>query len=37
MITDVQLANGVNLLGVVIFALIVLYHYISVNQTTKRR
>ncbi|XP_065225433.1 dolichyl-diphosphooligosaccharide--protein glycosyltransferase subunit 4 [Planococcus citri] len=31
MITDVQLAVFANLLGIVLFLLVVLYHYVSVN------
>jgi hypothetical protein len=37
MVTDTQLATFVNLLGVAIFALIVLYHYVAVNQGRKLR
>jgi hypothetical protein len=31
MITDVQLAVFANVLGVTIFLLVVLYHYVNVN------
>ena len=31
MITDVQLAVVANMLGVTVFLLVVLYHYISAN------
>jgi len=37
MITDTELASFVNLLGVVIFGLIVVYHYVAVNQPAKQR
>ena len=37
MITDTQLASFVNLLGVMVFLLIVVYHYVAVNQPVKRR
>ena len=37
MITDTQLASFVNLLGVLVFLLIVVYHYVAVNQPVKRR
>nr|XP_018898386.1 PREDICTED: dolichyl-diphosphooligosaccharide--protein glycosyltransferase subunit 4 [Bemisia tabaci] len=33
MITDVQLAVFANVLGVSLFLLVVLYHYISANHT----
>jgi len=35
MITDVQLAIFANVLGVSLFLLVVLYHYISVNNPKK--
>jgi hypothetical protein len=35
MITDVQLAIFANALGVTLFLLVVLYHYISVNNIKK--
>lgn len=35
MITDVQLAIFANVLGVTIFVLVILYHYISVNNPKK--
>ncbi|KAH9529194.1 oligosaccharyltransferase [Dermatophagoides farinae] len=34
MITDVQLAIFANILGVTLFLLVVLYHYIAVNSST---
>lgn len=36
MITDVQLAVFANVLGVTIFLLVVLYHYVSVNGGSTR-
>jgi len=35
MITDIQLAIFANVLGVSLFLLVVLYHYISVNNPKK--
>ena len=35
MITDVQLAIFANVLGVSLFLLVVLYHYVSVNNPRK--
>ncbi|CAL1529015.1 unnamed protein product [Lymnaea stagnalis] len=35
MITDVQLAIFANGLGVLLFLLVVLYHYVSVNNVKK--
>uniref|UniRef100_T1J9B9 Dolichyl-diphosphooligosaccharide--protein glycosyltransferase subunit 4 n=1 Tax=Strigamia maritima TaxID=126957 RepID=T1J9B9_STRMM len=37
MITDMQLAVFANLLGVSLFLLVVLYHYVSVNNPKKSR
>ena len=37
MISDSQLASFVNTLGVLIFVLIIVYHYLAVNQPAKRR
>jgi hypothetical protein len=39
MINDVQLTVGVNVVGLAIFALVFLYHYVSINEAddaTKR-
>lgn len=36
MITDIQLAIFANILGVSLFLLVVLYHYVSVNSPSKR-
>lgn len=35
MITDIQLAVFANVLGVSIFLLVVIYHYVSVNYPSK--
>jgi hypothetical protein len=35
MITDIQLAIFANVLGVTIFLLVVLYHYLSVNSNVR--
>ncbi|XP_055504073.1 dolichyl-diphosphooligosaccharide--protein glycosyltransferase subunit 4-like [Leucoraja erinacea] len=35
MITDVQLAIFANMLGVSLFLLVVLYHYVAVNNSKK--
>jgi hypothetical protein len=37
MIDDLQLMFGVNMVGMLIFALVILYHYISVNEKTRER
>ena len=36
MITDVQLAMFANILGVTLFLLVVLYHYIAANNPKKK-
>uniref|UniRef100_A0A8C6KLS8 Dolichyl-diphosphooligosaccharide--protein glycosyltransferase subunit 4 n=1 Tax=Nothobranchius furzeri TaxID=105023 RepID=A0A8C6KLS8_NOTFU len=36
MVTDVQLAIFANMLGVSLFLLVVLYHYVAVNNPKKR-
>ncbi|XP_041265912.1 dolichyl-diphosphooligosaccharide--protein glycosyltransferase subunit 4-like [Onychostruthus taczanowskii] len=36
MITDVQLAIFANMLGVSLFLLVVLYHYVAVNNPKKQ-
>jgi hypothetical protein len=36
MITDIQLAIFANILGVSLFLLVVLYHYVAVNNPAKR-
>lgn len=34
MITDIQLAIFANILGVTLFLLVVLYHYVAVNSSS---
>ena len=37
MISDVQLALFVNILGILVFVLVVLYHYVAANNPKKMK